>query len=111
MKAQERLAAARLIGGLLALVGGLLLGTGVAQANGTPIKVVLSYLQGVSNFGPTGATGVADLVTKEGEVRVTTTGLPRLQGEEYHVWLVNNTTRERLSLGAFNVGTDGVGKL
>ena len=102
-----------------ALVGPLVLGlalavgapAGPAEANGTPIRIVLSYLNGVSNFGPQNATGVAELVTSEGEVRVTTTGLQQLQGEQYHVWLTTANDAERLWLGAFEANEQGVGRL
>ena len=102
-----------------ALVGPLALGLALtvglpaapAGANGTPIRIVLSYLNGISNFGPQNATGVAELVTSEGEVRVTTTGLERLQGEQYHVWLTTANNAERLWLGAFEVNDQGVGRL
>lgn len=100
-----------LVGTLLAT--GLALGWpgGTARANGAPVSIVLSYLNGVSTWGPTGAAGVAELVGREGEVRLTATGLPRLQGERYHLWVVNTTTGERMSLGAFNASESGVAKL
>jgi LPXTG-motif cell wall-anchored protein len=91
-------------------MGGVLLST-PARANGTPITIVLSYLEGVSNWGPTNATGVAELVTREGEVHLKTTGLPRLTGEEYDVWIVNTNSQQRLSLGRFNSADDGRGAL
>ena len=93
----------------LALVVGLL--AAPAGANGTPIRIVLSYLNGISNFGPQNATGVAELVTSEGEVQVTTTGLQQLQGEQYHAWLTTANTAERLWLGAFEANDQGVGRL
>jgi hypothetical protein len=80
-------------------------------ANGTPITVVLSYQKGISNWGPVNATGVAELVTKEGEVRLTTAGLPQLNGEQYQAWILNSGSGERLALGQFNTSADGVGKL
>jgi hypothetical protein len=102
-----------------ALVGPLALGLALVVglpaapvgANGTPIRIVLSYLNGISNFGPQNATGVAELVTSEGEVRVTTTGLQRLQGEQYHAWLTTANNAERLWLGAFEANDQGVGRL
>ncbi len=102
-----------------ALIGPLALGLALvvglpaapAGANGTPIRIVLSYLNGISNFGPQNATGVAELVTSEGEVRVTTTGLQRLQGEQYHAWLTTANNAERLWLGAFEANDQGVGRL
>ena len=117
---QRALGAAAWQRALGALVGPLALGLALvvglpatpAGANGTPIRIVLSYLNGVSNFGPQNATGVAELVTSEGEVRVTTTGLQRLQGgEQYHAWLTTANNADRLWLGSFEVSEQGVGRL
>jgi hypothetical protein len=100
------------------LVQGLLLGLLLAllpalptHANGAPVNVTLSYLQGVSNWGPTNATGVAELVYREGEVRLTTTGLPRLSGEQYRLWLVNTANNDRHPVLRFNTSEDGVVRL
>lgn len=83
-----------------------------ARANGTPIRIVLSYLEGVSNFGPRNATGVAELITSEGEVRLTATGLQQLgESEEYRLWIIANATNERLSLATFSVADNGVARL
>ena len=99
---------------LWTLVLGLALVVGMpaapAGANGTPVRIVLSYLNGVSNFGPQNATGVAELVMSEGEARVTTAGLQRVQGDQYHVWISDGADR-RLWLGAFDVNEQGVGRL
>ncbi len=81
------------------------------QANGSPINVTLTYLPGVSNWGPTNATGVAELVFREGEVRLTATGLPALQDERYRLWLINTVTGEELPLASFNSDEDGVARL
>jgi hypothetical protein len=45
---------------------------------------------------------VAELVLKEGEVRLTATGLPVLEGEEYGLWLVKTQTGEHLLVSTFN---------
>ena len=82
-----------------------------ALANGVPVSLVLSYLSGISNWGPANATGVAEIVPREGEARVTVTGLPKLTGEEYVVWVVNGTAGPRMALGSFNTDDRGVGKL
>lgn len=83
----------------------------LVSANGVPVSLVLSYLSGVSNWGPTNATGVAEIVPREGEARVTVTGLPKLTDEEYVVWIVNTARGESVALGSFAVGESGVGKL
>jgi hypothetical protein len=73
-----------------------------SAANGTPFNVVLSYMNGVSNWGPTSASGVAEIATRDGEVRVSTTGLPRLSDEQYVVWIVDSGAGVRQALGSFN---------
>ena len=82
-----------------------------AHANGNPVSIVLSYLNGVSNTGSTNATGVAELVPREGEARVTVAGLSRLAGEQYVVWIMNSATNEKMAIGGFNAEENGVGKL
>jgi hypothetical protein len=82
-----------------------------AHANGNPVSVVLSYLNGVSNWGPTDATGVADLVLREGDVKVTVTGLPQLTNQKYVVWLTRSGASDVYMLGAFTTGADKAGRL
>lgn len=104
--------ACRLLG-ILLVVQGLALVAPLARvtANGTPINVVLQYLSGVSNWGPTNASGVAEIITGEGEVRLSTTGLPRLSGERYQFWIMDTAGNNQLPIGAFNANADGVGRL
>lgn len=105
--------------GGIALVGAALLALvlaaitpGPAWANGTPIRIVLSYLNGVSNFGPQNATGVAELITSEGEVRLTAAGLQKLaDDQEYQVWLSSSEENQRMRLGTVQVTEAGVGRL
>src|SRR4051812_15354073 len=91
---------------LRALALGLVLVVGLpaapSAANGTPFNVVLSYLNGVSTWGPTNASGVAEIGTRDGEVRMSATGLPRLSGEEYVVWIVDTAQGVRQPLASFN---------
>ena len=95
---------------LLALALTVATPVGPAWANGTPIRIVLSYLNGVSNFGPQNATGVAELITSEGEVRLTAAGLQKLaDNEEYVLWISSDETNERLRLGTVQVNDSGVG--
>ena len=82
-----------------------------AVGNGAPINIALSYLDGVSNWGPTNAAGIAELVMKEGEVRLTATGLAPLQGEEYRLWLLNTLTGDQMALATFGTGEDRVTRL
>ena len=85
--------------------------TGQAEANGSPHRIVLSYQPGVSNWGPNGATGVAELVPAEGEIRLTAIGLPQLSQEAYAVWLVNSKTSQVLALGQFKADGKGEARL
>ncbi|MBI2939778.1 MAG: hypothetical protein HYY04_05005 [Chloroflexi bacterium] len=78
-----------------------------AMANGTPVRINLRYLSGISNYGPTNAIGVVEIVLIEGDVRVDLRGLPKLNGELYQAWLVNSASGDRLSIGKFNAGEDG----
>jgi hypothetical protein len=74
-----------------------------ALADATPVQLILLYMPNVSNTGTTTASGIAELVMPEGEVRVTAAELPRLEGtEQYVVWLVNSDTNQFQSIGTFN---------
>ena len=76
---------------------------GVALADATPVQLVLLYMPNVSNTGTTSASGIAELVMPEGEVRINTADLPRLDGDDQYVaWVVNSGTNEFKRLGAFN---------
>lgn len=97
---------------LLALALALAAPAGPARANGTPIRITLQYVNGLSNFGPRNATGIAEMITSEGEVRLTAAGLQKLpEGEEYHVWISSDATGERMRLGAVQVSDAGVGRM
>jgi hypothetical protein len=75
----------------------------VALADATPVQLVLLYMPNVSNTGTTSASGIAELVMPEGEVRISTADLPRLEGDKQYVaWVVNSSTNEYQRLGAFN---------
>jgi hypothetical protein len=74
-----------------------------ARADATPVQLVLLYMPNVSTTGTTSASGIAELVMPEGEVRISTADLPRLDGDQQYVaWLVNTSTNEFQRLGAFN---------
>jgi hypothetical protein len=75
----------------------------VALADATPVQLILLYMPNVSNTGTTSASGIAELVMPEGEVRITAAELPRLEGtEEYAVWVLNSDTNQFQKIGAFN---------
>lgn len=82
-----------------------------ALANGAPIKIPLTRLNGVVNFGAAGARGTAEIAVAEGDTTLTVTGLDRLTNELYQSWLVNTRTGERLSVAKFNVTADGSAKI
>jgi hypothetical protein len=87
---------------LAALAATLLFGR-VALADATPVQLVLLYTPNVSNTGSDTASGVAELVMPEGEVRISAADLPRLDGDNHYVaWLINTKTDEFQRLGAFN---------
>ena len=102
---------APLAGAIFGLALALAVPAAPGRANGTPIRIVLWYVVGVSSWGPQNATGVAELVTGEGEIRLTATGLPNVPGEQYQLWIINTGTGERMSLGSFKPAEGGVAKL
>ena len=74
-----------------------------ALADANPTQLVLLYMPNVSNTGTQSASGVAELVMSEGEVRIQAADLPRLDGDQQYVaWLVNSHTNDFLKLGNFN---------
>lgn len=76
---------------------------GVAHADATPTQVVLVYMPNVSTTNTPSATGIAELVLQEGEVRISVTDLPHLDGEgQYVAWVVDTDSNTSLRLGAFN---------
>lgn len=78
-----------------------------AFANGTPIKILLTKVNGVTNFGSPNARGIAEITLVEGDAKLTVTQLDRLTNELYQAWLVNTKTGERVPIGKFNTTADG----
>jgi hypothetical protein len=75
----------------------------VAHADAAPVQMILLYMPNVSNTGTTKASGVAELVMSEGEVRIKAADLPRLDNDKQYVaWVVNTNTNQFQRLGAFN---------
>ena len=88
---------------LLALgaIAATLLWGRIALADAAPVQLVLLYLPNVSNTGSSKATGIAELVTTEGEVRIKVAGLSRLDGErQYVAWVLNSHSNAYQRLGA-----------
>jgi hypothetical protein len=74
-----------------------------ALADATPVQMILLYMPNVSNTGTTAASGIAELVMPEGEVRLTAAELPRLEGtKQYALWVVNSETNQFQRIGLFN---------
>lgn len=87
----------------LAAIAATLMWGRLAHADAAPVQLVLLYMPNVSNTGTSSATGVAELVMSEGEVRIRVADLPRLDGDQRYVaWVVNSNTNDFLRLGAFN---------
>ena len=92
----------------LALVLSLGIAPAISKANGAPVRIILVYLEGVSNWGPKKAAGIMEIVRQEGGIHLTVTGLQRLPNNEtYEIWLHNSLTDASLSCGRFNVDNNG----
>ena len=83
----------------------------VTRANGVPVTLILTYLEGISNWGPRNATGISEFIARESELRLSATGLPQLTGEEYRVWIRNVGSGRQMSLATFNANPDGKSNL
>jgi hypothetical protein len=72
-------------------------------ADATPIQLVLLYLPNISNTDTPAASGIAELVMPEGEVRINAANLPRLDdGQQYVAWVVSTDTNQFQRIGDFN---------
>jgi hypothetical protein len=76
---------------------------GGVLADATPTQLVLLYLPNISNTDTPGASGIAELVMPEGEVRISAANLPRLDdGQQYVAWIVSTDTNLFQRIGDFN---------
>ena len=91
--------------GVLA-VGVTVMPSRALQANGVPQLVKLTYLEGISTWGPTSAEGVLEFSFAEGFLHLDAEGLPRLVGQAYEGWLVRSSSNEAISVGQFNAASD-----
>lgn len=101
-----------LIGGFAAFAVALVFLMGDAmpvRANGVPQLVKLTYLAGVSNFGPTDAEGVLEFSFAEAYARVDVKNLKQPEGYEFEGWLMGAGTP--LFVGKIPVNAAGVGTL
>lgn len=58
------------------------------RANGVPQLVKLTYLEGVSNYGPRDAEGVLEFSFAEAYARVEVKNLPPTEGVTYEGWMI-----------------------
>jgi hypothetical protein len=79
-----------------------------AKAEERGLRVPLSYVHGVSNWGPTDVQGTATVWPQEGVAELSVQLLPRLtNGDTYAWWVMNSTTGDVLRLGTFNTSDAG----
>jgi len=78
-----------------------------AHAEETPVTVPLAYIANFSNYGPTTATGTAQVWRSDAEVRLIVNGLPMLSTQKYACWLVDQQAGLFLPVGRFNVSNNG----
>lgn len=83
---------------------------GDARANGVPQLVKLTYLSGVSNWGPQDAEGVLEFSFAEAYARVDVKNLVPAAATIYEGWLVT-PNGDTLFVGQIPIGPDGVGAL
>lgn len=79
-----------------------------ARANGVPQLVKLTYLDGVSNFGPRDAEGVLEFSFAEAYARVDVKNLPPEPGIQYEGWMVEPGGKS-LFVGDLSVNASGIG--
>jgi len=93
----------RTIGVVIALLVLAAQAAPLALADATPVQLVLTYMANVSNTGQDKASGIAELVLPEGEVRIEATHLDHLEGDaRYVAWVLNSETNQFQRVGAFN---------
>lgn len=81
-----------------------------ARANGVPQLVKLTYLEGVSNFGPRNAEGVLEFSFAEAYLRVDVKNLTASDGYVYEGWFVASDGNG-LRVGDMPVDASGIGVL
>jgi hypothetical protein len=91
---------------VLAIAGG----GGSARANGVPQLVKLTYLAGVSNYGPTDAEGVLEFSFAEAYARVDVKNLKPIDGYSFEGWLTGGSGAPIL-VGTIDVDAAGLGTL
>lgn len=92
------------------LAAGAFIGLSDARANGVPQLVKLTYLDGVSNFGPQDAEGVLEFSFAEAFARVDVKNLPPADGYTYEGWLTGGSGAP-FRVGEIPVDAAGIGVL
>jgi hypothetical protein len=98
---------------LLLALGGVLLfagvaGTSAARANGVPQLVKLTYLEGVSNFGPEDGEGVLEFSFAEAYARIEVKNLVPVEGYSYEGWMLGDQASP-FRVGPITVEPSGIG--
>jgi hypothetical protein len=96
--------------GLAVLCAATLFPASAVHANGVPQLVKLTYLQGVSNYGPEDAEGVLEFSFAEAYARVDVKNLKQPDGYTFEGWLVGGGG-EPLLVGEIPVNSAGVGAM
>src|SRR6266480_2016983 len=90
---RRRAGSLRMLRAALACAALWLATTSLAFADATPVQLLLIYMPNVSNTDTPRASGIAELVMQEGEVRIEATNVPHLDGpRQYVAWVVNSET-------------------
>jgi hypothetical protein len=105
-----RIGVCRFAAGAALLAGMLLLPASFARANGVPQLVKLTYLAGVSNYGPQDAEGVLEFSFAEGYARVDVKNLPPTAGRTYEGWL-RAPDGASFRVGTITTNSAGIGVL
>lgn len=96
--------------GFAALAIAILVPASAVRANGVPQLVKLTYLQGVSNYGPQDAEGVLEFSFAEAYARVDVKNLKQPDGYTFEGWLVGGAG-DPLFVGQIPVNSAGVGAM
>lgn len=85
-------------------------GTGSARANGVPQLVKLTYLDGVSNFGPKNAEGVLEFSFAEAYARIELKNLVPVEGYTFEAWMTGPSGNPYF-VGPLTVPANGVASI
>ena len=83
---------------------------GQARANGVPQLVKLTYLEGISNWGPKDAEGVLEFSFAEAYARIDVKNLKPSEGVSYEGWLTG-PGGSPLFIGKLTMQSSGIGIL